>query len=149
MSSKVRYLLPVCFLLYFINGCSKDEPAGTITPCPMSDSSLAGIYKITAAGYQADSQSVVEDWFATWDTCDRNIEYQFLPTGEYYEEVQADCGDSYYGLWHLSGTNLKIYTIDSIVITAYPISQFGCNSFTTREYKPTTGDIFTRTYTRQ
>lgn len=158
MNLRILTLVLPAVLIMLATGCSKDDPGGS-NVCSLSDSALVGNYKITAATYQADAQSPVEDWYNSpdWDSCRKKIVIQFYSSGEYYELFSPGCEDApcdifsggiCEGTWSITGNSLLLVSQDSLDARQYPVISFDCDSFKTK-YVTSFGEIYTRTYSRQ
>jgi hypothetical protein len=147
-----KVLLIVSAALFLLASCSKNDDT---TPCALNASSFAGTYKITAATYQANSTSPVEDDYATWDPCEKDNILTFNSNGAFsFSEGAIQCNPpqlAISGTWTLSGSIVTITVsingqdIPSPVL----IENFDCRSFKLRDVDSSTGEITVNTFTKQ
>jgi len=147
-----KVLLYVSAAVILLASCSKDDDT---IPCDLNASSFAGTYKITAATYQANSTSPVEDDFATWDPCEKDNILTFNSNGAFSTSGGAILCDppepAISGTWTLSGSVVTI--ILSVngqdIPTPVLIQNFDCRSFKIKDVDSSTGEISVNTFTKQ
>lgn len=132
------------------DGCSGRSTLVVLAAsCFLSQPALSGIYKVTAALYQLDSNAAPIDDYSTWDNCDKDQLYDFNSDSSYFAAYSPACGDTTFGSWTLNGDQLAISLSGGLSNKTYKVLDFSCNSFKTRYFNLTNEDIFIRTYTRQ
>jgi len=142
------------FIAKNADGCISDSITISLiaTPCTLSNSSVLGTYKTTAATIQADAQSPIVDDYATWLPCEKDDLITFSTGGLFAtSEGTTSCTpptDPISANWTLTGNSLTI-TYMGMVIPAGTISDFTCNSFKITSIDATTGEISVSTVTRQ
>lgn len=147
---RILSLLILFFTMGWLAGCSKNEEAGITFEYPLSDSALAGSYKITASLYYPGAQESPVDDYALWDFCRKATLYHFDAGLDYLEENPADCPDNVLGTWYTDGTNLVVEIEGTGGTTAkvYALQSFNLAAFRVRE-NLAQGDYYVKTYTRQ
>ncbi|MBI3138509.1 MAG: lipocalin family protein [Sphingobacteriales bacterium] len=141
----MKKLFAVSLIFFAFASCKKDKNE----TCTLSQTSLAGSYKMTAIKYKSSAASPEQDFFNDTfiEACDRDNVITFAAAGTYTitdagTVCTPDSNDS--GVWTLAGTTISVDGDPGTV------ESFTCNSF-----KAKTTDIFVAgdalviTYTRQ
>lgn len=134
-------LIPVAFLL-FLGSCKKSDSG-----CSLSQSSILGTYKITAATYKENSSSAVENEYILWNACKKDDTITFTSDGVVtITDAGSVCsvpGNDTDG-WVLISNTIVFTNIGS-----YTISNFSCSGMVLTYYDPADGETETITFAKQ
>ncbi len=139
-----KILFPICFIILTIVSCKKDDKKDT---CTTSTTSLSGSYKITAVKYKQTPASPEEDFFLTFDACEKDDILILASNGTFTSQdagIVCVPNGSYTSTWSYIGTT---FTIDGDAAT---IQSFDCTTLVAYQTdQAVAGDRVTYTLVKQ
>ena len=141
---KFYLMLTICA----VASCSKDDDNNNPSNCSLSETNLAGSYRLTSVTYKASSTSSEVNYIdETFEPCQKDDVITLKSDHTYNhgdEGTACSPADNYSATWSLSGNSL---VVDG---AASPLEDFNCHSFSIiQNDTEVPGDKLTLVYTKQ